>query len=216
MASSKGRGLAAIGASLGLAAALAGCASNAHRVDAFTPAPVGSVYSFAQKNTGSYGQDVEYTLTRVEDGSYQGRPALMLRSSRGPTTVFVMPSAKLAAMLAPDGKAATTWDPPIGWEYPLAVGRRWNQPSRLTSHANNRTLSFEWSCAVEDYADTVVPAGTFKTYRIECKNTIGTQETYWFSPAIGHSIRISVKRDASSPLGVGTQDTVLVGYRPGK
>lgn len=190
---------------------LAACTAVPDPGDRYVAPPAGSSWTYAQKNTGSFGRDVQYTVTSGE-GRWQDRPVLMYRSNRGTTAVVGPTDGKLAAMLGPDGKAALTWEPPIGWDHPLAVGQQWRRPMRLTVHANDRTFAFDWRCTVSDHGDTTVAAGTLKAFRIECRNTIGTHEVFWFSPAVHNFIRMSVRRDASSPFGVGTQDTELIAY----
>jgi hypothetical protein len=86
----------------------------------------------------------------------------------------------------------------------------------MTMQAGTRTLVFDWSCAVAGREDTAVAAGTFRAFRVDCRNTVGTHEVFWFSPELGNFVKMSVRRDASSPFGVGTQDTELTGYKPGR
>ena len=194
-----------------LAAGIAGCATSASKVERYTAPPNGATWKYVQKNSGSYGKDTEYTLTRAE-GDWQGRRAMLLKSSRGTTTVASLEDGKLAAVLGPDGKEISKWEPPILWDYPLAVGQQWSKPIKMTIQAGGRVLTFDWKCTVAGHGDVTVAAGTIKAFHVDCQNTIGTHEAFWYSPAIGNFVKMSVRRDGSSPFGVGTQETELSAY----
>lgn len=196
---------------LPLAAGLAGCATSPAGVERYSAPPVGATWKYVQKNSGSYGKDVEYTVTRA-DGDWQGRRGIFFKSSRGTTTFANLEDGKLVAVLGPDGKEVSKWEPPILWDYPLVVGQQWSKPIRMTVQGGARVLTFDWSCAVSSYGDTTVAAGTFKAVLVNCRNTIGTYEAFWYSPAIGNFVKMSVRRDGNSPFGVGTQETELVAY----
>lgn len=194
-----------------LASALAAthCATGVPGADDYRAPPPGASWSYAQKNSGSYGRDLDYRVTRAADGTWQSRPAMMWASSRGITTVLT-PQGKFIAVLGIDGKPLTTWEPPIGWDHPLAVGQKWTRNLTISMPASNRSIPFEWTCSVDDYGNVSVAAGSFKAFTIRCRNTIGTQETFWPSPELGITVKTSTRRDATSPFGVGTQDTELV------
>jgi hypothetical protein len=192
------------------AAVLAGgCALMEPKAERYQPPPVGSTWTIAQRNTGSYGQDAQFTVTRGE-ATWQGQRVIALASSRGFTTMVHPETGRWIAIVGRDGTPLFSWDPPLGWEWPLEVGKTWTTSYRMTMHAAKRTVPYDFSCKVEDYGDVTVRAGTFKAFRIACKSTIGTDEMYWSSPELGVFLKSSIKRDASSPNGVGTQETELV------
>lgn len=177
--------------------------------DHYVAPPVGATWTISQKNTGSYGKDVQLRVTR-EEGSWQGRPAIAFANSAGATTMAVPDTGRWLAIVGPGGKPLTSWAPALGWEYPLAVGKSWTTPYRMTVHATNTTIPYDLSCKVEGFEDVTVPAGSFKAYKIRCTTTIGTDETYWTSPELGVFVKASIRRSANSPFGPGTQESELV------
>jgi hypothetical protein len=186
-----------------------GCAVMEPRAESYVPQPEGSTWTISQRNTGSYGRDAQFQVTRGE-GTWQGQRVLAFKSSLGPTTFARPEDGKFLAVVAPDGKEVAVWNPPIGWEFPITVGKKWTSNMRLTNRALNRTATFDWSCTVESYGDITVAAGTFKTFRIDCATTIGLEETWWYSPDLRIVVKSSFRRSSASPFGAGTQDAELV------
>jgi hypothetical protein len=199
---------AALGA---VALALAACAGGAGGpvMSHWTPAPPGSTWEVAQRNTGSFGKDAQLTWTR-QDMRWKGAPAIGLKSSLGPTLVVEPVGGRYVTLLSPEGKPVSTWDPPIGWVYPLQVGSAWSQHQRLTLHATGKTIEFEFSCKVEGFEKVKVRAGTFDAFRIHCTNSVGSDDLYWTSPGVGAFVKTQLRRDAGNPFGPGTQDQELV------
>ncbi|HWS75417.1 MAG TPA: hypothetical protein VN324_09790 [Quisquiliibacterium sp.] len=196
----------------GLAAALlsGGCAMMTPTSERYTPPPMGSTWNVAERNTGSFGADVQYQERRGS-ATWQGKQVITFASSRGVTSMM-SPDGGFMAVAGPDGKPIMSWDPPVGLQYPLAVGRKWTASTRMTLHAVNRAIPFDASCSVDGYEDVTVPAGTFKTFRIGCSNTVGHDEVYWFSPDLGIWVKTSLKRSAASPFGPGTQERQLTSF----
>ena len=115
-----------------LAAALAGCATSP-RIDTWTPAPVGSSWSAAQRNTGSFGKDMQTTITRMPDVTWNGAPALALKTGAG--MLLQQPSdGRWLAVLNAEGKPMVTYDPPAGWGPPSSSSYPLRDPtnSRFT------------------------------------------------------------------------------------
>lgn len=194
----------------GLAVVLAasGCAVLAPRADRWTPPPAGSNWEVAQRSTGSYGKDVVLSVTRG-DGVWQGVPVVTFANSQGMTTM-VRPDGHWIALVGRDGKAATTWDPPLGFDYPLTVGKSWVTSYRMTLGASGRTLAYDLACKTDSYEKVTVKAGTFDTFKVVCQTTIGNEETYWTNPEMGVFIKTSLRRTDKSPFGAGTQEAELL------
>jgi hypothetical protein len=186
-----------------------GCAMLAPTVDTYEPPPLGSSWTVSQRNTGSYGKDVQYQVTRGE-GTWQGKKVIAFKSSRGATIMAAPDSGGWLAIVGADGKPVLSWEPAIGWQYPLYVGRTWTTSHRQTMHAANRTLSLDSTCKVEGYGDVSVAAGTFKAFEIACSNTVGSNDRYWYSAEMGIFVKTNLTRDAKSPAGPGTQQAELV------
>jgi hypothetical protein len=198
-------------AAAGLVAALfsGGCAMMEPRADAYVPPPVGASWTNAYRNTGSYGKDAQYQVTRGE-GTWQERKVITFNVSNGNTIMAEPENGRWLAIVGPTGKTALSWEPAVGWHYPLYVGRSWTVSHRQTIHAANRVVAFDLTCKVDGYGDVAVPAGTFKAFEVGCSNTIGSNDRYWFSPDLGIFVKTSLTRGSGSPAGPGTQQTELV------
>lgn len=205
-------GLASV-AALAAALSTAGCTAPPLAGWSYRPPPPGYAWSLDQKNTGSFGKDARVRLTRG-DGTWQGRPAHTFRNQTGMTTYADPATGRWFGFVSPEGKTTLSWEPPIGWEFPLWVGKRWTTPYRMTLHAANRTITYDFTCDVAGYGDVTVPAGTFKAYRIECASTIDTVEVYWSAPELGFFVKTSLKRGPKNPFGPGTQEAELVSLDP--
>lgn len=197
-------GLAAIAAALA-----GGCATVEPQMAGWTPAPMGSSWEVAQRNTGSYGKDVKFKVTRG-DANWQGATAVAMKTSLGGTLLMRPSDGKWLAMLGADGKPVVRFDPPIGWEYPLTVGKTWTTRHRMTQLATGAVVEYDFSCKVLDFEKVNVPAGTFDAFRINCKTSTGSDDTFWTSPAVQPFVKTRLQRSASSPQGAGTQEAELV------
>lgn len=186
-----------------------GCAMLTPKAEAYKPPPVGSTWTNSQVNTGSYGSGTaQITVTRGER-VWQGRQVVTFQVPTG-TTLGDPATSRWLAVLAPTDAVVVTWDPPIGFEFPIEVGKTWVSKHRVENRVANRTADLEATWKVEAYEDVAVPAGTFKAYRVRYSDTIGNAEVYWFSSDLGITVKTSQKRSASHPQGVGTRETELV------
>lgn len=192
-----------------LVAIIGGCAAPEPQLTAWTPAPLGATWEVAQRNTGSYGKDTQFKVTRG-DGSWQGAPAITMKTSQGGTIVARPSDGKWFAVLAPDGKPVMSFDPPVGWELPLQVGKSWSTRHRLTVGATGNTVDYQFSCKVEAFEKVTVRAGTFDAFRVHCNTSSGSDETYWSSPGLGPFVKTRLIRPAGNPFGPGTQEAELV------
>lgn len=194
---------------LGLAAAglVSGCAGLAPRAERWVPPPAGSSWEIAQRNTGSYGKDATMRVTRG-DGVWQGAPVVTITNSQGLTTM-VAPNGHWIAIVGRDGKPVMSWSPPLGFDYPLTVGKTWSTSYRLTLHARGNTIPYDLACKVEGYEQVAVKAGSFDAFKVVCTSNIGNEEIFWTSPDRGVFIKTSLKRTDKSPFGPGTQEAEL-------
>jgi len=191
-----------------LAVLLAACAASTPTWERFDPPPPGATLEYAQRNTGSYGKDIQFTATRG-DTSWKGAPAVSMASSLGTTTVQ-HPQGGTWAVLARDGKPMLSFEPPISAPFPMKVGASFTRRHAMTMHASGKVVEYDLACKVEGYEKVTVRAGTFDAFRIRCTTTIGNDETWWISPAVGGLVKTVLKRDAANPFGPGTQEQELV------
>lgn len=169
----------------------------------------GSSWTVAQHNTGSFGKDIKFDIKRGE-AMWQGQPAVALTNSVTGTTVMANPdSSRWMAILGRDGNPAVTFDPPIGFQFPLKVGKEWTTTHRMTVAATGRTTEMQYSCKVESYEPVTVPAGTFNSFKVRCKGP-GYEDMVWSSPDYGMFLKTSLRRFADHSQGPGTQEQELV------
>jgi hypothetical protein len=192
------------------AAVLSGCAGVGPQMESWVPAPVGATWEIAQRNTGSYGKDTQLKTTRDADTTWQGAPVIAMATSQGGTLIARPGDGNWIVVLGRDGKPAVSFDPPIGWQYPLKVGKTWTTRHRMTMHATGNSVEFDFSCNVEDFEKVTVRAGTFDAFRVRCKTNLGADDTYWSSPGLGPFVKTRLLRDARHPAGAGTQESELV------
>lgn len=188
-------------------AVIAGCAAFAPEVATWNIPPAGSTWKNAQHNTGSYGKDTEVQITR-ENGVWKGMPAVEIKSSAG-ITIMATHDGRWHGILGRDGKPFVTYDPPIGFVYPLKVGKEWSTHHRMTTVATGKVTEFDYACKVEAFEQVTVRAGTFDAFRIAC-TTPGSQDTYWASRDHGMMVKTSFRRSSAHQLGAGTQQSELI------
>ena len=191
-----------------LALVIGGCAFLGPKAERWTPPPAGASWEMAQRNTGSYGKDALVRLTRG-DGMWQGAPVITFVGSQGVTTM-ARTDGRWIAMVGRDGKAITSWDPPLGFEYPMTVGKSWVSPFRMTLGASGKTIAYDLACKIESHEKVTVKAGTFEAFKIVCNTNIGNEEIYWANPDVGVFIKTQLRRTEKSPFGPGTQEAELV------
>lgn len=197
-------GLAGMAAALGIT----GCTFLGPRAERWTPPPAGASWEIAQRNTGSYGKDAHVRVTRGE-AIWQGAPVITFVSSQG-TTTLAAPNGHWIAVVGRDGKTLMSWDPPLGFEYPMTVGKSWVSPFRMTLGASGKTVAYDLACKIESHEKVTVKAGTFDAFKVVCSTSIGNEETYWTHPDMGVFIKTRLRRTDKSPFGPGTQDAELV------
>ena len=198
-------------ATMGLCAAVlsGGCTVMEPRAERASLPAAGSTWEVAQRNTGSYGKDVRLQISRG-DGTWEGAKVMTYSNSLGMTTMATPDEGNWIAIVGRDGKPLMSFDPPLGWQYPIMVGKTWTTSHKMTVHATGKTIPFESSCKVEDHGEVTVPAGTFKAFKLACTTTLGNEDTYWFSPDLGIYVKTRLRRTEKSGFGPGTQEAELV------
>ena len=198
-----------VAAGLAAAVVMGGCGLMAPKAERYMAPASGSSYVVQRHDTGSYGTADGQVPFKVGRRMYQGSE---VTSWSGPKVgVLALPSGNWLGIFAGD-KPVITWDPPLGWEWPLEVGKSWSKEYRMTNHMNQRTVSYQSTQKVEAYEDVTVPAGTFKTFRVTTSTTLGDENVVWFSPDLGIWVKAQMRRSAEHPAGPGTRDDVLVSH----
>lgn len=202
-------------ATVGIAVALlsGGCAMAPKANLEF--APPGSSRTFNHRATGSFGSANEQrTNVVLPMRDWEGR-AVRALEGKDFTTLSDPATGRWIAQVK-GTSPIISWDPPIGWEWPLTVGKTWTRKHRATLHATKQTIDFEGTWVVESYEDVTVPAGTFKSFKVRYSDNIGNENVNWWSPQIIANAKIKVARTSLHRSGAGTIDQELVSYRQGK
>jgi len=139
---------------------------------------------------------------------WQGLQVVTFTNSANGTTVMALPNGKWAAILARDGKPLVTWDPPIGYVYPLSIGQSWSTRHKMTS-ASGSSTDITYSCKVEGRESVTVPAGTFDTMKIVCQSPV-QRDISWSIVDHGMHAKQEFQRLANHPQGAGTQQNQLM------
>lgn len=199
------RRMAVAGVAVALVAG--GCAMMAPRAERWTQPPLGSSWDLVQRNTGSYGKDVQLRMT-LSQVTWQGAPALSITNSMG-ASIILASNGHWMAVVGPDGRPMIRWDSPLGFDYPLEVGKTSTKAYRMTL-GNGRVVPYTLTCTTQAFEKVTVKAGTFDTFRVACTTDIGNDEVYWTSPDMGVFVKTRLIRTDKSPFGPGTQDSELV------
>ena len=195
--------------SASVAGLLVGCAAVATQEAAtYTPQAPGSSWQMSYQNTGSYGKDADVVVTRGE-ATWQGSKVGKITRSDNGMGILILPNGKWAAVVGRDGTPMTTFDPPLGYEFPLKVGKSWSTQHKVTNLATKRVVDFEYSCAVQGVDRVTVRAGTFDAFRIACENK-ESRTVWWYDAANGVNVKVDNVRKPGSPEGEGTQHGELV------
>lgn len=194
-------------AGLALALALSGCATVPKAERYIAPSP-GAAYTGSQSNTGSFGSGTSQITTKVAERVWEGKRVTAFVNPAG--TMLCTADGQWPALLGPDDKPIMSWDPPIGFDWPLEVGKTWTKSYRMTVHATKQTIPFDSTWKVESYEDVTVPAGTFKTFKVSYSDTVGSETVQWMSPELGIFVKRFEKRTNKHPAGPGTRESQIV------
>ena len=196
-------------ASAGLAVALAsgGCAMMAPKGEFVAP-PLGSTWVRAQRDSGSFGSSNVQLQFRRGERMWQGQQVIAFETPQW--AILAQPTNGGWLGIVSGDKPVMTWDPAMGFDFPLEVGKTWTKNYRVTIHARNQTTPFEQTQKVEAYEDVTVPAGTFKAFKITSSNTLGNEDVYWYSPELGIFVKQILTRTAKNAAGPGRQETEIV------
>lgn len=187
----------------------AGCTVLGNRPNTATP---GSTWLIAVRNTGSFGtQNIETRTRAGGERMWQGRRVFVYERPGNPQgDIVTEPGMGGWIALAKGDSPILSFDPPLGWKWPLVVGKSWSTKHRATNHATKRSGDFVGSWNVESYGPVTVRAGTFDAYKIVYTDTAGSENTSWWSPDLGVNVKSSSRRTAKHGAGPGTSELELV------
>jgi hypothetical protein len=171
--------------------------------------PQGATWTNAVKVSGSFGVGSRQTTTSMGTASWEGisMPAFVTPAVTTHTDARGCWIGQSAG-----GKPLISWNPPICYRYPVAVGNSWSDTRRVTLQQAKRTIDIESRWNVEAYEEVTVPAGKISAFRISYSDSNGTERVDWYSPDLGIFVKSNVKRTSASPNGPGTLESELVSH----
>ena len=199
---------------VGIGVALAGgCALMEPKVERYVAPPVGTTWERSQADTGSFGSGTTKLLqSRRGQATWQGAQVITFEGAD--LAVFAQQDGAWLGFFK-GGTPVVTFDPPQHWQFPLEVGKSWTREQRMTIQAAKRTVTYALTQKVEAYEDVIVPAGSFKTFKISTVTSLGDENVVWFSPELGVFVKQSLRRTGQHAQGPGTREIVLVSYKRG-
>jgi hypothetical protein len=147
------------------------------------------------------GTTATITYTVLGEGTYDGKP--VYRVSGGfDTQVYDKATGNLVAILWM-GKEANAFQPHEGmFSWPLYLGKSWT--ASYTAHDRQRGMSvgpIKVEYRVAAYEDVVVPAGSWKAFRIESESGSSAFSTIWYAPEISLIVKKVNETIVGHPLG---------------
>jgi len=175
------------------------------------PAPPGATWVMAERNSGSYGaSSKQYTTRFLGEQEWAGQKARAFDD--GSTTLYVIPATGEWIARARGASVVESWNPPVGYDWPLFVGKSWLRTFRYSDGQSGKSFdNVKAWYKVEAYEDVTVPAGTFKVFRVS-SDTQGIRIVNWYSPDLGFSVKSTTERTSEFYLGQGRRDTELVSH----
>lgn len=191
--------------------AAAGCASAPPAATGFADVPMGSVFTYHRKSSGSLGSYDGQVVSTYAPATWAGQAVIAYGAPQAGTSLHLPADMARAADLNPAGKPVLSYDPPIGYQWPLSVGKQWTSTHSVTLHNSGSTVQMTINWKVESWGDVTVPAGTFKAYKLVWTNNLGEVETRWVNPQEGlMTFKRHIERPGSHPQGPGVLDAELL------
>jgi hypothetical protein len=182
---------------------LAGCASPPLASEAYIAPKPGSTVEYRMTNTGSFGNGTSLAMMRITEATWKGQPVLRYEGPAG--SVLNNDQAGAVAILDPSGRPAVEYEPALGYQWPLTVGKTW-ESNHVVTTATGSQFPMKASWKVEALENVVVPAGSFRAWRVTMTDNLGLRQTSWSVPQkLGMFAKRLSERTASHPQGAGTQ-----------
>jgi len=191
-------------------AMLHGCATPPVATE-FVDMPTGTIFEYHRKSSGSYGNFDDRVTWDHKPSTWQGQAAVLSVSPQAGAQLYEVKGHGLVALLGRDGKPAVSYDPPIGYRWPMKVGDSWSSQHKVTAHASGKVTPLTVHYKVEAYDRITVPAGTFNSYLVVITDSNGEVQRVWVAPADGIGIvKRTLDRPATHPQGPGQLEGVLL------
>jgi len=166
---------------------------------------MGSNFTYQDTNL-SNGKICTVIMTVKEKKQFERKPAYWIQVNREKDRYFDIYDMNLNWIgSSEDGKELESAEPCIRvFNWPLKVGKEWSSDyiSRQGSEGFHPSRS-KISVKIRTYEDVTVPAGTFKTLKIQAG-----EEAFWYAPSIGWAVKEEIE-----PYGKPEWLLELVKYR---
>jgi hypothetical protein len=193
----------ALAAAASLLLLASGCASPPPKSASYVPPKPGSTVQYRMTNTGSFGNGTTLATMHVAEFTWQGQRVLRYEGPTG--SVLNNDQAGIVALLDSAGRLAMQYDPPLGYQWPIFLGKAWESNHVITT-ATGAKIPMKATWKVDAYDDVTVPAGTFKAWRVTMTDNLGFRQTSWSVPeTVGMFVERMSERPAGHPQGAGTQ-----------
>jgi hypothetical protein len=184
-----------------------GCASLESLGERYQAPPIGSSWVIARRDAGSYGTSSTQLPGRRGEFMWQGKSHVTFENPE--STIVAQPDGPWVGIFR-SGKPMLTYDPPAGYDFPLTVGKTFTKTYRVTNHATQEVSNLTVKTDIQALEDVVVPAGTFRAFRVKTSDTLGNENTVWFSPELGIFVKQLNRRTERHAQGVGTREVELI------
>ncbi len=196
-----------------MALVLGGCAQMPPKAANYVVPPLGSTWVATRSDSGSFGTTSSQVTTKRGEQTWQGAAVTTLET---PGFIQLLKAdGKLVAFMSGD-KPMATFDPALGFAYPLEVGKTLTTDHQVTIYPSKKVVPMQVIQKVEAYEDVTVPAGTFKAFRISWTENNGNENTYWLNPETGITVKSILTRTGKSASGPGKRENQLVSQSIGK
>jgi hypothetical protein len=173
------------------------------------PLPAGSSYLVERRDSGSFGSGTYLIRFKsLGEQTWQGRKVYAEDSPEGTLLRDVTTNRWVANVKG--STPLTIFDPPLGWDYPIWVGKSWTQVYKFKFPKQTITAETLWK--VEAVEEIKVPAGTFKVFRVTYSDQGSNNQIMWWSPEFGIFIKVKFERTAKSSFGPGVREAELYSY----
>jgi len=172
--------------------------------------PVGT--KWVSRTVEEPGETKTQVFTVMQEGTYKDKQVFQM--SDGVETIVLDRATRNWIATLRDGKVDRSASPHNGeLSFPIWVGKSWVARYRFydskTAGPSHYDVTYSWK--VTAYEDVIVPAGTFKAFRLEGSNPFATTKI-WYSPELHLVVKRIWERETFHYRGPGKSTTEVVEY----
>ena len=149
-------------ASVVMALMLGGCAQMPPKAANYVVPPLGSTWVTARSDSGSFGSTASQIANKLGEQTWQGQKLTALQA---PGFAQLLNDKGAIVAMTNGDKPLASFDPPLGFAYPLEVGKSLSSTHNVTIFPSMKTSPLQVTQKVEAYEDVTLPAGTFKAFK---------------------------------------------------